>query len=146
MAATMLLLSTVLLSVAAEDVAPEEVASEEVAPGEVAASDVPAHRLQAPGPLAPRSFQLPEAKTATLSNGLEVLLVENHEVPIVYLNVVVRSGSATDFEGLGYATPDGQHVSWKDVKKSYDREDMVEGDADYMVQLVDGFRKRLREV
>ena len=47
----------------------------------------------------------------------------------------------TDFEGLGYATPDGQHVSWKDVKKSYDREDMVEGDPDYMVQLVDGFRK-----
>jgi zinc protease len=100
MAATMLLLSAVLLSVAAEEGAPEEVAPEDVAAEDVAASDVPAHRLQAPGPLAPRSFQLPEAKTATLSNGLEVLLVENHEVPIVYLNVVVRSGSATDFEGL----------------------------------------------
>ena len=47
----------------------------------------------------------------------------------------------TDFEGLGYATADGQHVSWKDVKKSYDREEMLEGDPDYMVQLIDGFRK-----
>jgi len=57
-------------------------------------------RKEMPGPLAPRPFQLPEAKTATLSNGLEVLLVENHEVPLVYVNVVVRSGSATDFDGL----------------------------------------------
>ena len=48
----------------------------------------------------------------------------------------------TDFEGLGYATPDGQHVSWKDVKKSYDRDDGAQdNDENYMVQFVDGFRK-----
>ena len=81
--ATALLLSAGLLSAVAEDIA-----------------ELPDHRLQAPGPLEPRPFQLPEAKTATLSNGLEVLLVENHEVPLVYVNVVVRSGSATDYEGL----------------------------------------------
>ncbi len=37
---------------------------------------LPGHRLQAPGPLAARPFALPAAQTATLSNGLDVLVVE----------------------------------------------------------------------
>ena len=67
------------------------------------AEELPPHRLQAPGPLAARAFQLPEAHTAQLSNGVDVLLVENHEVPLVYVNLVVGSGTAsdpTDREGL----------------------------------------------
>ena len=95
MAASILVLSAVLLSAVAE-----EAGDAPTTATEAPASALPAHRLSAPGPLEPRPFQLPEAKTATLSNGLEVLLVENHEVPLVYLNVVVRSGVATDFEGL----------------------------------------------
>ncbi|HCH64330.1 MAG TPA: hypothetical protein DFR83_16110, partial [Deltaproteobacteria bacterium] len=67
--------------------------------GAAAAEDLPPHRLTAPGPLAPRSFELPVAQTAQLSNGLDVLLVENHEVPMVYVNLVVRHGSATDPKG-----------------------------------------------
>ena len=70
---------------------------------------LPAHRLEAPGPLSPRAFQLPAARTATLSNGLDVLVVENHEVPLVYVNLVVRHGSATDpvgKEGLASVTLD----------------------------------------
>ncbi len=70
---------------------------------------LPAHRLEAPGPLAPRAFQLPTAHTAKLSNGLDVLLVENHEVPLVYVNVVVKHGTATDprgQEGLASVTLD----------------------------------------
>jgi len=73
------------------------------------AQDLPEHRLQAPGPLSPRAFQLPEARTAKLSNGLDVLLVENHEVPLVYVNVVVGMGAATDpigQEGLVSVTLD----------------------------------------
>jgi len=70
---------------------------------------LPGHRLQAPGPLAARPFALPAAQTATLSNGLDVLVVENHEVPLVYVNLVVRSGAATDpagLEGLASSTLD----------------------------------------
>jgi zinc protease len=73
------------------------------------AEEVPAHRLQAPGPLEPRPFQLPVAQTAQLSNGVDVLVVENHEVPLIYINVVVRSGTATDpveREGLASVTLD----------------------------------------
>ncbi len=63
------------------------------------AEDLPAHRLEAPGPLAARPFQLPDAQTAELSNGLDVLLVENHEVPMVYVNLIVRHGRAADPRG-----------------------------------------------
>lgn len=65
----------------------------------VSGAEVPEHRLSAPGPLAPRPFELPAAQTATLSNGLDVLLVENHEVPLVYVNLIVRHGGATDPRG-----------------------------------------------
>lgn len=67
--------------------------------GPVDASPLPAHRTSFPDALAPRPFQLPEAKTAKLSNGTRVLLVENHEVPLVYVNVVSANGSWTDPDG-----------------------------------------------
>ena len=89
-----------LLSAVASDTPTGDAPTSDAPTIDTPTSDVPAHRLEAPGPLAPRSFQLPDAKTVRLSNGLEVLLVENHEVPLVYINVVVRSGSATDFDGL----------------------------------------------
>ena len=49
-----------------------------------------------PEPLAPRAFQLPEAQTATLSNGVEVSVVENHEMPLVNVQVAFDQGGWTD--------------------------------------------------
>lgn len=49
-----------------------------------------------PGPLAKRPFTLPAPATAELSNGLKVVLVENHEVPLVYVRLVVERGGYTD--------------------------------------------------
>jgi zinc protease len=69
------------------------------ASGISAADELPAHRLEAPAPLAARPFQLPAAQTAKLTNGLDVLVVENHEVPMVYVNLIVRHGSASDPRG-----------------------------------------------
>jgi zinc protease len=56
----------------------------------------PAHRTSAPAPLAARPFVLPEAARGRLSNGLEVVVVENHEVPMVYVTLVHRAGSIAD--------------------------------------------------
>ena len=53
-------------------------------------------RTQQPQPLAPREFQLPEAKSATLSNGVQVSVVENHEMPLVNVRVAFDQGSWTD--------------------------------------------------
>lgn len=56
-------------------------------------------RATMPAPLAPRPFELPTPATATLKNGIPVVVVENHEVPLVYVNVILRSGSWTDPAG-----------------------------------------------
>ncbi|UCC79156.1 MAG: insulinase family protein, partial [Candidatus Zixiibacteriota bacterium] len=42
------------------------------------------------------SFTPPEIQTATLSNGMELYLVENHKLPLVQVNLVVKSGWAAD--------------------------------------------------
>lgn len=51
----------------------------------------------APGP-AP-ALTLPAIQKQRLSNGLQVWLVEQHEVPVAQVNLVVRSGSADDPAG-----------------------------------------------
>lgn len=51
----------------------------------------------APGP--PPPFDPPPVQRFELTNGLEVLLLEKHEVPLVQVNVVVRAGSVDDPEG-----------------------------------------------
>ncbi len=53
-------------------------------------------RNQAPAPLAPRPFAIPDAERGTLSNGLPVLVVNNPEVPLVYVTLAFRDGSWTD--------------------------------------------------
>ncbi|UCE66566.1 MAG: insulinase family protein, partial [Candidatus Zixiibacteriota bacterium] len=42
------------------------------------------------------SFTPPEIQTATLSNGMELYLVENHKLPLVQVNLVINSGWAAD--------------------------------------------------
>lgn len=69
----------------------------------------PEHRTTQPAPLAKRDFTLPAPQEATLSNGLRVVLVENHEVPLVYVNLVNTQGGWTDpagRRGLASATMD----------------------------------------
>jgi zinc protease len=50
-----------------------------------------------PGP-AP-DVKIPDIQTHTLSNGLPVWIVEMHEVPMVDVSVIIRSGAASDPEG-----------------------------------------------
>jgi zinc protease len=47
-----------------------------------------------PGP-DPR-FALPKLQRRTLSNGLEVLIVEHHELPVVNMNLVLKTGGTAD--------------------------------------------------
>jgi zinc protease len=47
----------------------------------------------------PPALKLPPIQKHTLSNGLAVWIVEQHEVPIVQVNLLVRAGSAVDPDG-----------------------------------------------
>jgi zinc protease len=48
---------------------------------------------------APPALKLPPFQKQKLSNGLAVLIVEQHEVPIVQVNLIVRAGAAADPAG-----------------------------------------------
>ncbi len=62
-------------------------------------------RAQAPALGADRPFQAPEVKSARLPSGLEVLLIERHDLPKVAVELVTRAGSADDPAGkAGLAT------------------------------------------
>jgi len=66
-------------------------------------------RSVVPAPLERREFKLPEAQETTLSNGLRVVLVEDHELPLFDVRIVNRAGSWTDpedREGLAVASLD----------------------------------------
>jgi predicted Zn-dependent peptidase len=56
-------------------------------------------RTVAPAPLDARPFRAPAPATATLSNGLTVVLVENHEVPLVYGRIAWLAGGWMDPAG-----------------------------------------------
>jgi zinc protease len=49
-----------------------------------------------PKPKADPKLTLPRIQHRKLSNGLEVLIVEQHELPVVNMNLVVKSGAASD--------------------------------------------------
>lgn len=49
-----------------------------------------------PLPRAPAALRLPERQRIELDNGVPVVLVERHELPIVDLRLVVRTGAAAD--------------------------------------------------
>ena len=56
----------------------------------------------------PPSLVLPPISRHTLSNGLTVLLMEKHQVPVLQINLVVRAGSAMDPEAkVGLASMTG---------------------------------------
>ncbi|HWL40097.1 MAG TPA: pitrilysin family protein [Gemmatimonadaceae bacterium] len=72
-----------------------------VAPPEAPRNAAAAARAEAslPKGTAPPRFSLPQIQRRTLVNGLDVLVVEHHELPVVTLNLVVKSGSASDPAG-----------------------------------------------
>jgi zinc protease len=51
---------------------------------------------QQPPPLPPRSIKLPTTAETTLSNGLLVVVVEDHRLPLVSYRLALRSGDAHD--------------------------------------------------
>jgi len=53
-------------------------------------------RSTKPKPGATPAFTLPKPQHATLKNGLRVMLIEQHELPIVNMQLVFQSGSAND--------------------------------------------------
>ncbi len=58
-----------------------------------------------PEPLPTPDFELPEATSHTLSNGLEVRIVENHEVPLWGARLIIRGGTGLDpMEKAGLAS------------------------------------------
>jgi len=60
----------------------------------------------APPPLPPApSLHLPKPQTTTLANGLELVVVENHQAPVVDVTLVTRAGAVRDPADLpGLAT------------------------------------------
>jgi predicted Zn-dependent peptidase len=54
-----------------------------------------------PPPATPlRALEFPEFRLSTLANGLEVLVVENHELPVVSISLAMPAGSKYEPEGL----------------------------------------------
>ncbi len=53
-----------------------------------------------PGPLPLDPVSFPEFFERTLSNGAQVIVVENHEQPVVTVNLRIKSGSAHDPDGM----------------------------------------------
>lgn len=49
-----------------------------------------------PPPTAPKAVNFPDVASFTLANGLTTYVIENHEVPIVSAQLVVRAGSMDD--------------------------------------------------
>lgn len=53
-------------------------------------------RTKPPVLQAPKSLQLPTVQKFVLSNGLQVVLMEKHQVPLVQLNLSIKAGSVND--------------------------------------------------
>ncbi len=59
-------------------------------------AQTPPDRSVAPPPGAPPALTLPAIARRTLTNGLQVWVVEQHEVPVVHLSLVMRAGATGD--------------------------------------------------
>ena len=71
--------------------------------GKVSASNNVSSSLPGGGP--DPKFTLPQIQKRKLSNGLDVMIVEHHELPVVTMNLVVRGGVAAEpAEKAGLAT------------------------------------------
>jgi len=66
------------------------------APTQGEAKEKSADTSKLPKPKPDPQFTLPAIQRRQLSNGLEVLIVEQHELPVVNVNLVVKTGGAAD--------------------------------------------------
>jgi zinc protease len=64
--------------------------------GDLTATQSEFDRTKEPPPLAEPTFSPPDIQTATLSNGLELCLVEDHKLPLLQVYLVLKSGWASD--------------------------------------------------
>ncbi len=64
--------------------------------GQTAASTTAPDRTKAPAPGPVPNFQIPAIEKLALSNGLPVWIVEMHEVPVVDVRMIVKSGGSAD--------------------------------------------------
>jgi len=101
--------STLLSSLTLSGLARSGLALTACGPKAATTSVVAIDRSQAPAPLSPRPFQIPDLQTTALANGLEIALVEGHEAPLVWGKLVSNSGGWIDPDdrpGLASVTVD----------------------------------------
>ncbi|WP_299592083.1 pitrilysin family protein [uncultured Microbulbifer sp.] len=72
--------------------------------GEYAASGEDVDRSKLPAVDKTVELELPEQKTFTLDNGLNVVLAERHDTPVVFMSLQYRSGASADADKPGLAS------------------------------------------
>ncbi len=85
---------------------PPPISSEPSRPYPVQASEMLAvDRSTRPLPGEPPELSLPEPEAMALANGLDVVVIEKHDIPLLQVNLLVRAGSVLDPQALtGLAT------------------------------------------
>ena len=61
----------------------------------------PAPQETPPPPAAPRSVTVPKPVERTLSNGLRVIVIEDHDMPLVSAQLIVKSGGEDELRAAG---------------------------------------------
>jgi zinc protease len=64
--------------------------------GELKAATAELDRTKEPEPMTEPAYMPPKIQKAKLSNGLDLLLVEDHKLPLVQANLVIKSGFSAD--------------------------------------------------
>ncbi|MDP2984831.1 MAG: pitrilysin family protein [Candidatus Latescibacter sp.] len=64
--------------------------------GTLTAGNTMVDRTKEPSAMAEPVFTPPKIQRATMANGIEIILVEDHRLPLVQLNLVIKSGFAAD--------------------------------------------------
>ena len=69
-------------------------------------------------------FKLPEYQTFKLRNGLTVFLLEQHEVPLIYISLVLPAGAVKDGNTQGLASLTAESLLWG--SKSHTKSELEE--------------------
>jgi predicted Zn-dependent peptidase len=75
------------------------------------------------------AFQLPAYEQYKMSNGLTVYLMEQHEVPLVYVNLVFRAGSSQDGDKSGLASLTAEALKYGTTNYT---KDLIEETVDFL--------------
>ncbi len=77
-------------------------------------------RSKQPAPAAAEKINVGKSKSFTLENGLQVIVVENHKLPLVSLSLVVNNDPVLEKENAGYVDMTGKLLRTATSKKSKD--------------------------